>query len=74
MASESDIIQRESGGDPYVGYTPPGQRKVSLKNAPLNQFGFPIWEGNMGPAGISHAPVSMGSSPEHGSREPVRSA
>lgn len=48
--TESDIIQRESGGKPYVGFG-----GVDLSNAPLNQHGFPIWAGNMGPAGISHA-------------------
>jgi len=48
--SETDIIGRESGGKPYVGYG-----GVDLSNKPLNQFGFPIWEGRMGPAGISHA-------------------
>lgn len=50
MASESDIIGRESGGNPYVGYS-----GVDLSNAPLNKYGFPIWSGAMGPAGISHA-------------------
>lgn len=50
MATESDIVQRESGGDPYVGYS-----GVDLSKAPLNKYGFPIWSGAMGPDGISHA-------------------
>lgn len=50
MATESDIVQRESGGDPYVGYS-----GVDLSKAPLNKYGFPIWSGAMGPEGISHA-------------------
>lgn len=50
MASEADIIERESGGNPYVGYG-----GVDLSKAPRDKYGFPIWEGKMGPAGISHA-------------------
>jgi hypothetical protein len=50
MATESDIIQRESGGNPNIGYG-----GVDLTNAPRDKTGFPIWEGKMGPAGISHA-------------------
>lgn len=49
-ATEGQIIQRESGGKPYVGYT-----GVDLSNAPLDPYGFPIWSGQMGPQGISHA-------------------
>jgi len=44
------IRQRESGGDPNVGYG-----GVDLSKAPLGPNGFPQWEGKMGPAGISHA-------------------
>jgi hypothetical protein len=50
MATESDIIQRESGGNPNIGYG-----GVDLTNAPRDKTGFPIWEGKMGPDGISHA-------------------
>jgi hypothetical protein len=50
MASEQDIISRESGGNPYIGYG-----GVDLSQAPRDKYGFPIWEGKMGPAGISHA-------------------
>jgi hypothetical protein len=50
MATESDIISRESGGDPYVGYT-----GVDLSQAPRDKYGFPIWEGREGPAGRSRA-------------------
>jgi hypothetical protein len=32
-----------------------GFGNVDLSNAPLNEYGFPIWEGRMGPQGISHA-------------------
>lgn len=51
----AEIKQRESGGDPFVGYTPPGEKRVDLSKAPLDETGFPIWEGRQGPAGISHA-------------------
>ncbi len=60
-AQEADIIRRESGGRSNVGYggmagtsgyTPGG---VDLSGAPLDDTGFPIWEGRQGPAGISHA-------------------
>lgn len=44
------IRQRESGGNPYVGYG-----GVDLSKAPLGPNGFPLWEGRMGPAGVSHA-------------------
>lgn len=54
-AALAPIIQRESGGKPFVGYTPPGQPLVDLSKAPLDDTGFPVWQGNMGPAGISHA-------------------
>lgn len=50
MASEEDIIRRESGGNPYIGWG-----NTDLRNAPLDRFGFPIWPGKMGPAGMSHA-------------------
>lgn len=50
MASESDIIYRESGGNPYIGFG-----GVDLSGAPLDPYGFPIWKGRMGPQGISHA-------------------
>lgn len=43
------LIQRESGGKPFVGYTPPGQPLVDLSNAPLDDSGFPIWSGNTDP-------------------------
>lgn len=54
-AALAPIIQRESGGKQFVGYTPPGTPPVDLSKAPLDPTGFPIWEGRMGPAGISHA-------------------
>src|SRR6202162_1289049 len=44
------IVQRESGGKPFVGYTPPGQPLVDLSNAPLDETGFPIWDGNIDPS------------------------
>lgn len=44
------IVQRESGGKPFVGYTPPGQSPVDLSNAPLDDTGFPIWDGNIDPS------------------------
>ena len=50
VPSEADIIQRESGGKPFIGWS-----GVDLSGAPLNQYGFPIWKGAPGPAGISHA-------------------
>jgi hypothetical protein len=43
------IVKRESGGKPFVGYTPPGQPLVDLSKAPLDETGFPIWEGNIDP-------------------------
>src|SRR6185312_6169819 len=43
------IIHRESGGKPFVGYTPPGQPLVDLSNAPKDDTGFPIWGGNIDP-------------------------
>ncbi len=51
------IMQRESGGKPFVGYTPPGQPLVDLSKAPLDETGFPIWEGRRDPATgrMSHA-------------------
>jgi len=48
--SKEDIVRSESGGNPNVGYG-----GVDLSNKPRDQYGFPIWEGRMGPAGISHA-------------------
>ena len=48
--SEQDIIQRESGGKPYVGWS-----GVDLSSAPLDENGFPIWKGAAGPQGWSHA-------------------
>lgn len=54
-AALAPIIQRESHGSAYVGYTPPGQPLVDLSNAKLDDTGFPIWRGNMGPAGLSTA-------------------
>jgi hypothetical protein len=49
-AALAPIIQRESGGKPYVGYG-----GADLSAAPLNETGFPQWSGKMGPQGISHA-------------------
>src|SRR5258708_1160541 len=45
----ASIVQRESGGNPFVGYTPPGKPPVDLSKAPLDENGFPIWEGNIDP-------------------------
>ena len=50
LTSGADIKQRESGGNYNVGYG-----GTDLSNAPLDQYGFPIWPGKMGPAGMSHA-------------------
>lgn len=50
MPDEAAIIRRESGGKPFVGWT-----GVDLTDAPRDAFGFPIWEGRMGPQGMSHA-------------------
>src|SRR4051812_2380519 len=47
------VKKPESGGNYWAGYSKNG--KVDLSSAPLDEFGFPIWAGNMGPAGISHA-------------------
>src|SRR6185312_1890166 len=44
------IVARESRGNPNIGYG-----GVDLSNAPRDENGFPIWEGRMGPEGISHA-------------------
>lgn len=51
------IKQRESGGQPFVGYTPPGMALVDLSKAPLDETGFPIWSGNRDPSSglMSHA-------------------
>lgn len=56
-AALAPVIQRESGGKAFVGYTPPGQPPVDLSKAPARAgyYGFPDWKGNQGPAGISHA-------------------
>jgi len=40
----------ESAGNPYAGYG-----GADLSKAPLDETGFPIWNGNKGPRGISHA-------------------
>jgi hypothetical protein len=45
------LLQHYEGGDSYNL----GWGKTDLSNAPLNQFGFPIWDGKPGPQGISHA-------------------
>lgn len=51
MADPLDLIaQRESGGKPYVGWG-----GVDLSAAPLDKYGFPIWDGRPGPQGVSHA-------------------
>lgn len=49
------ISRRESGDKAFVGYTPPGEKQVDLSKAPLDDTGFPIWSGRMGPEGMSHA-------------------
>ncbi len=51
------IVKRESGGKPFVGYTPPGMPLVDLSNAPLDETGFPQWSGNRDPSTglMSHA-------------------
>ncbi len=40
------IMQRESGGNPYIG-TGSGGPGVDLTNAPLDSSGFPIWSGTV---------------------------
>ena len=54
------IVQRESRGRPYVGYTSPETLRrtgkfTDLSQAPVDDTGAPIWSGDMGPAGISTA-------------------
>lgn len=51
------IVQRESGGKQFVGYTPPGRPLVDLSTAQLDETGFPIWSGNRDPKTglMSHA-------------------
>jgi hypothetical protein len=49
------IVRRESGGNPWVGYTSKGEPLVDLSGRPLDDTGLPQWEGRMGPKGISHA-------------------
>lgn len=45
------LVRKHESRDNYnVGYG-----GADLSNAPLNEYGFPIWAGKMGPAGISHA-------------------
>jgi hypothetical protein len=44
------IMQRESKGNPNIGYG-----GTDLSNVPLGPDGFPIWPGKMGPAGNSTA-------------------
>ncbi len=45
------LVRRyESGGNYNIGFG-----GANLADAPRNQYGFPIWEGRQGPAGISHA-------------------
>src|SRR4051812_22230638 len=44
------VKKPESGGNYFVGYG-----GADLSSAPLDEFGFPIWAGKMGPHGISHA-------------------
>lgn len=54
VANAAALVRKyESGGNYYAGYSAHGS--VDLSNAPLNQYGFPQWSGNMGPQGISHA-------------------
>lgn len=49
--NDLDLVrQYESGGNYNVGFG-----GADLSNAPRNEFGFPIWPGKVGPAGISHA-------------------
>jgi hypothetical protein len=50
-------VPRESGGKPFVGYTPPGKPLVDLSSAPLDDTGFPVWSGNRDPETglMSHA-------------------
>lgn len=58
--SLAGIVQRESGGQPFVGYTSPETFRrtgqfTDLADAPVDSTGAPIWSGDEGPAGISHA-------------------
>lgn len=45
------LVKHYEGGDSYTK----GYGGADLSNSPVDQYGFPIWEGNMGPQGISHA-------------------
>lgn len=58
--SLAGIVQRESRGRPYVGYTSPETFRrtgqfTNLASAPVDSTGAPIWSGDEGPEGISHA-------------------
>jgi hypothetical protein len=58
--SLNGIVKRESAGRPFVGYTSPETlartgRYTDLSNAPVDETGAPIWDGDMGPAGVSTA-------------------
>ncbi len=58
-ASVAPVVAKfESSNNPYVGYG-----GTDLSKAPLDDAGFPVWNGAKGPAGISHAAGLYGIEP-----------
>lgn len=53
--SENQIIQRESGGRPFVGWGGTGKPPINLASAPLDAQGFPATPPRPGPQGPSTA-------------------
>lgn len=53
--SEQQIINRESGGNPFVGWGGTGKAPINLANAPLDPQGFPTTPARPGPQGPSTA-------------------
>jgi hypothetical protein len=50
LDAEDAVSRFESGRRPYVGYG-----GIDLAGRPLNQYGFPIWNGVLTKWGITHA-------------------
>lgn len=53
--TEQQIIQRESGGKPFVGWGGTGKPPIDLSNAPLDPQGYPTTPARPGPQGPSTA-------------------
>lgn len=50
------LVRHYEGGNSYTnGFGSTASNPIDLSNAPLDQNGFPIWEGRMGPQGNSRA-------------------